>query len=228
MRERPAGDDGLLLDFGQETDPARIASSVAKALRAAAADGRLEITDAVAGAETVLVEALPGAGLNELGVRRVVHDVLSAGHATPPAETFTGTAVDVPVTYDGADLTSAAEGVGHSPARLITAHSAITWQVQFMGFAPGFGYLVPHPASDPDDVAVLASLGRRDESRTAVPPGSVAVAAGYSAIYPRDSPGGWHLIGRTSLSMWDSDAEPPALLAAGDLVRFTAAGTDSR
>ena len=123
------------------------------------------------------------------------------------------------VTYDGPDLDAVAEFAGLDVDAVIDAHRETTWRVAFMGFAPGFGYLVPsRSGSGPLDA--LRSVPRRAESRTSVPPGSVAVAAGYSAVYPRSSPGGWHLLGRSDIALWDVNATPPAILAPGRLVRF--------
>ncbi|MDR2280037.1 MAG: allophanate hydrolase subunit 1 [Gordonia sp. (in: high G+C Gram-positive bacteria)] len=224
MRERTAGDDGLLLDFGSTDRPGRTAARVADALRDAASDGRLALSDVVACAETVLVEALPGTGLNELGVRRVVHDLLAT--AVPDgAEGISSerSAIVIPVRYDGADLSSAAVSAGCSTDRLVLAHTHLTWTVQFMGFAPGFGYLVPEDGSDPALTVLFDQLPRREESRPRVPAGSVAVAAGYSAVYPRVSPGGWHLLGVTDAVLWDSTATPPAVFSAGARVRFVRA-----
>ncbi len=181
------------------------------------------MSDVVACAETVLVEALPGTGLNELGVRRVVHDLLAS---TVPDDESNGSvrpAIVIPVRYDGADLSSAADAAGCSTDRLVLAHTHLTWTVQFMGFAPGFGYLVPEDGSDPSLTAVFDQLPRREESRPRVPAGSVAVAAGYSAVYPRVSPGGWHLLGVTDMVLWDSAVTPPSILSAGARVRFVRA-----
>jgi KipI family sensor histidine kinase inhibitor len=89
--------------------------------------------------------------------------------------------------------------------------------VAFGGFAPGFAYL---SGGDP-----RLAVARRDEARTAVPVGSVGLAGEFSGIYPRSSPGGWQLIGRTDAVLWDLDRDPPALLAPGAAVRFTVAGT---
>ncbi|MCF8586881.1 5-oxoprolinase subunit B family protein [Gordonia liuliyuniae] len=220
MREHPAGDDALLLDFSGHDDPASAAAHAATALRRAADDGRLIVADVVAGAETVLVEALPGTGVNELGVRRVVHD-LAAGHrrADDPASN-SGDPVVIATAYDGPDLAAAASIACCSVDDLIRAHTAVLWRVQFMGFAPGFGYLIPDGSSEISDIELLAQVGRRGQSRPAVPSGSVAAAAGYSAVYPRESPGGWHLLGRTTRRMWDSSAVPPAILSTGSTVRF--------
>ena len=85
-----------------------------------------------------------------------------------------------------------------------------------MGFAPGFGYL-----EAPDSGL---SVPRRDQARTRVPAGAVALAAGYSAVYPRSSPGGWQVIGSTDLAFWDVDRPEPALLRPGTRVRFVEEG----
>ena len=169
----------------------------------------------VPAADTVLVQAAPGQGLDVLSVRRVIREAAAtAGTAAAAADE-----VNIPVIYDGADLHEVAGLAGVSAERVIAAHTGLRWRVQFLGFAPGFGYLVPD--GDPALSAVFDGLGRRDESRPAVPPGSVAVAAGYSAVYPRTSPGGWFLLGSTETAMWDPEAHPPALLQAGTIVRFT-------
>jgi KipI family sensor histidine kinase inhibitor len=115
---------------------------------------------------------------------------------------------------DGPDLDEVAQTLGMSPDEVVTLHCAHVYRVLMLGFAPGFPYLGPLPEP--------LHLPRRATPRRAVPPGSVAIAAGMSGIYPARLPGGWHLIGRTEAVMFDPQAEPPALLAAGDGVRFVA------
>ncbi|GAB2524422.1 5-oxoprolinase subunit B family protein [Nocardia heshunensis] len=127
--------------------------------------------------------------------------------------------VTVPVRYDGADLAAVAGLLGLTPAEVIAQHTGTVWRCAFVGFAPGFGYL-----ESPDG---RLAVPRRTQSRTAIPPGAVALAGGYSAVYPRSSPGGWQLIGTTELSMWQVDREPPALVRAGTRVRFIDAGVRS-
>jgi len=219
MRELPAGDDAVLLDFSGMPDPAGAAALAARALRAALDSGELPLADVVPSAHAVLVQAPPGAGINALAVQRVVR---AAGR--PNAAGVPGAAeVAIPVHYDGDDLAEVAELTDTTPESLVIAHTSLRWRVQFMGFAPGFGYLVPDddPANDPAQVRLFADLSRRTQSRPTVPTGSVAVAAGYSAVYPHSSPGGWFLLGRTELTMWDPTASPPAALTAGTVVRFT-------
>ncbi|WP_309103028.1 urea amidolyase family protein [Microbacterium sp.] len=120
--------------------------------------------------------------------------------------------VTIPVRYDGEDLDDVSASLGVSVDEVIARHLAADWRVAFSGFAPGFGYAV---SSDP-----LFEVPRRPSPRTRVPAGSVALAGAFTGVYPRESPGGWQLIGRTDAVMWDIDRDPPALLSPGTLVRF--------
>ncbi|MEE4025639.1 allophanate hydrolase subunit 1 [Gordonia sp. PKS22-38] len=212
MRELPAGHDAVVLDFGDEDRPLSAVGRAAAALREATESGALSVGDIVPTAHTVLVQAEPGAGLDMLGVHRALRGV-SADDAPSAGDTAE---IRIPVVYDGPDLHEVAEIVNTTPEDVIELHTATVWQVQFMGFAPGFGYLVPRDGGDhPFD-----QVGRRPEARTRVPSGAIAIAAGYSAVYPRTSPGGWQLLGHTSIPMWDETADPPARLAPGSMVRF--------
>ncbi|MFT3715991.1 MAG: carboxyltransferase domain-containing protein [Gordonia sp. (in: high G+C Gram-positive bacteria)] len=215
MRFLPAGDDAVLLDLTGADDAPAVAAALARSLWAAADSGVLTIGDVVPAGGTVLVQAPPGRGLDVAAVRRLAATVPTPGPGTdgPAGE------VTIPVVYDGADLAEVAALAGVTADEVVDAHTGVEWRVEFLGFAPGFGYLVP--VSDDPRAAVLRGLGRREQSRPAVPAGAVAVAAGYSAVYPRRSPGGWYLLGRTETPMWDADADPPALLSAGTRVRFT-------
>jgi len=123
-------------------------------------------------------------------------------------------AVVVPVRYDGEDLAEVAAIVGLSTAAVAELHTSAEYVVAFCGFAPGFGYLTGLPEA--------LHLPRRVTPRTRVPAGSVAIASEYSAVYPRSSPGGWHLLGTTSVAMFDAERVPPALLMPGVRVRFEA------
>lgn len=120
----------------------------------------------------------------------------------------------IAVTYDGPDLTYVAETTGLTEAEVIARHVGRSYTVDIIGFVPGFAYLSElHPA---------LHLPRRAEPRPRVPAGSVAIAGGQTAVYPLDTPGGWHLIGRTTTRMFEPGREPPALLQPGDRVRFEA------
>ena len=125
-----------------------------------------------------------------------------------------GELVLIDTVYDGEDLAEVGQLTGLGPDGVIAAHTGQIWTVAFAGFAPGFGYMV----GENQDLEVP----RRSSPRTAVPAGSVALAGNYSAVYPRRSPGGWQLIGRTGARMWDLDREQPALAAPGHRVQFRA------
>jgi len=114
--------------------------------------------------------------------------------------------------YDGADLGEVADGTGLTVEEVIARHVAGGYRVEFCGFSPGFGYL---SGLDP-----ALHLPRRHTPRTRVPAGAVAIAAGYSAVYPTVSPGGWHVIGTTTATLWNTDADPPAAMWPGRSVRF--------
>ena len=125
-----------------------------------------------------------------------------------------GAEVVVDVVYDGPDLADVAGQTGLTAAQVIEAHTATLWRVGFSGFAPGFAYLID---GDP-----RLRVPRRREPRTSVPAGSVGLAGEFSAVYPRRSPGGWQLIGRTDAVLWNLDRAHPALLTRGMWVRFRA------
>ncbi len=201
----PCGDRALLVEVGS----LELAVAAHAALAAAPPEGLLELVPA---ARTVLVRLDPrrlGLGHAEHWLRETLAD------ADPRAHLPEGAAVELPVVYDGDDLAAVAELWGCSPDAVAERHAATLWRCAFVGFAPGFPYLVPaDPATAPPPVP------RRATSRPAVPAGAVALAAEYAGVYPRSSPGGWQLIGRTDATLWDARRDPPALVAPGALVRF--------
>lgn len=220
MRETPAGHDALLLDFADDEIPWRRALHAGWVLRAAATDGRLpDVVDVIPTAQAVLVQSRTGGGVDRLGIRRILR---AERDSSSDVDAHDPEPVDIPVVYDGDDLDAVADRLGTDGAGVVAAHTGILWRVQFMGFAPGFGYLVPDDPPDDAVVQKLCAVPRRAESRTTVPVGAVAAAAGHSAVYPRSSPGGWNLLGRTDATLWDLDRDPPALLEPGRRVRFTA------
>lgn len=124
-----------------------------------------------------------------------------------------GPLVELDTVYDGEDLTEVARLTGLGSAEAVAAaHSGTEWTAAFCGFAPGFAYLTGG--------APVLEVPRRDQPRTRVPAGAVALAGPYSAAYPGPSPGGWQLIGRTGAPLWDLDREQPALIVPGTRVRF--------
>lgn len=150
-----------------------------------------------------------------------VEEVLRASAPAPGAQTSSHGRHTIEVRYDGEDLESAADMLGVTRGELVTAHGQQAWRVAMLGFAPGFGYLEPVGSL----VLDWGVLHRRASPRPKVPRGSVAIAAGMSAVYPRDMPGGWHLIGVSAVALFDATREDaPSLLAAGDHVRFVEVG----
>ena len=138
--------------------------------------------------------------------------VLDMGDADASAPT-----VEIAVDYDGPDLDATATALDCDVATLVSAHSRQTWSVAMMGFAPGFGYLVPAG----ETVLPWSRVPRLDRPRSRVPGGSVAVAAGMSAVYPAPMPGGWQLLGTTDVVLFDpTDDGEPTLLRPGHRVRF--------
>ncbi|WP_404386443.1 allophanate hydrolase subunit 1 [Knoellia locipacati] len=168
-----------------------------------------DVEDLVPAARTLLVVARPGTDLDVLA--HEIRDVAATTDPTPP--TTATEVVEVPVRYDGPDLDTVAAHTGLSTAEVVAAHTGTPWRVAFSGFAPGFAYLV---GGDP-----RLAVARHTEPRTHVPAGAVGLAGEFSGVYPRESPGGWQLIGTTDLVMWDADRDPPALLTPGTTVRFT-------
>jgi KipI family sensor histidine kinase inhibitor len=123
--------------------------------------------------------------------------------------------IEVPVYYDGPDLVEVAERTGLSVEEVIRRHSDRSYRAYATGFQPGFAYL-----GELDPALVLP---RRAEPRLRVRAGSVAIAGLQTAVYPLETPGGWHLIGETPLRMFDAERTPPSLIRAGDIVRFVRA-----
>ena len=125
--------------------------------------------------------------------------------------------VEVPVCYEGdcaPDLVDVARGAGLSPEEAAGLHASSSYRVAFLGFSPGFAYLLGLPPS--------LATPRLPAPRPAVPAGSVGIAGGQTGLYPRPTPGGWRLVGRTPLALFSPSREPAALLAPGDAVRFVA------
>jgi KipI family sensor histidine kinase inhibitor len=123
--------------------------------------------------------------------------------------------VELPVVFDGPDLDDVAELTSRPVPRLVGELTAAELTVAFSGFAPGFGYLTGLPEH--------LHVPRRTTPRTRVPAGSVGLAGPFAGAYPRASPGGWQLVGRTDAVLWDLDRDPPALLPPGTRVRFVPA-----
>jgi KipI family sensor histidine kinase inhibitor len=194
---RPYGDRAVLLE---PDDPEQLAG-----LRVTlqALTGVLEVVPA---ARTVLASFDPARTSGTV----IADAARRAEHA--PRELPDTALVELPVRYDGADLQDVAGEVGCSVPALVARHAAAEYTVAFCGFAPGFAYLTGlEPALHRPRLAT---------PRTSVPAGAVGIAGEYTGVYPRSSPGGWRLLGRTEATLWDLDRVPPALLVPGVRVRF--------
>lgn len=201
MRLVPCGDAGLLVELPGLDEVLALHAELA-------AEPMPGLTDLVPAARTLLVRIDPA--------RTTVADAARAvTRARPrPQQRAASALVEVPVRYDGPDLADVGRLTGLGERGVVEAHTAEPWTTAFAGFAPGFGYLVGR-----DD---RLRVPRRPTPRTKVPAGSVGLAGEFSGVYPRESPGGWQLIGRTELRMWDLERDPPALLQPGVQVRFVA------
>ncbi|KAF0811778.1 Kinase A inhibitor [Andreprevotia sp. IGB-42] len=138
----------------------------------------------------------------------------AAWAASEGAADYHGKTVEVPVLYNGADLATVAAHAGLSTAEVIDLHTAGSYTVFCLGFLPGFAYL--------GGLDARIACPRRATPRLKVPAGAVGIGGEQTGIYPLVSPGGWQLIGRTRLALFDPGAESPVLLAPGDEVRFVA------
>jgi KipI family sensor histidine kinase inhibitor len=167
------------------------------------------VEEIVPAARTLLVQFRPSAITGEALVNQIASRTLSTGSRQA------GKVVEIPVHYNGEDLADVAAHLGISVEEVIRRHTASEYSAAFCGFAPGFAYL-----SGGADFQVP----RRSTPRTRVPAGAVALAGGFSAVYPQASPGGWQILGVTPLRMWDLSREEPALLKPGYRVRFKDAG----
>jgi KipI family sensor histidine kinase inhibitor len=203
MRVLPSGTTALLVELETLDD--------VLALYAALVDEPpAGVLDVIPAARTVLLVSDPA--LTSLSA------VADAVKRTTPRRDRreVGQLVELPVSYDGADLPEVGRLLGLDPADVVRRHVGAEWTVAFCGFAPGFGYLTQ--ASGQWDVP------RRTSPRTRVPSGSVALAGEFSSVYPRESPGGWQLIGRTEVAVFDLSRNPAALLRPGNRVRFLDVG----
>ena len=203
MKVRVAGERGLLV----EVEDLEMVHRLHAALRELDPPGVVELVPAY---RTVLIVADPGQAeaLDELADRL-------PGLELPPAEAVAGETVEIPVRYDGEDLPEVAGLTGLEPEEVVRRHTAPEYTVAFLGFSPGFPYLV---GLDP-----ALEVPRRDTPRTSIPAGSVGLAGNQTGIYPTATPGGWQLIGRTEVTLFDPARDPPALLAPGTRLRFTVA-----
>lgn len=202
---RRAGSDALLLDCTDLDSALRLL----RILKVACDAGDVTVEDLVPAAQTVMVRG--GDAAHPGRFAGILAELLA--HASPD-ELLVADAeeIRVPVMYDGGDLDEVARLTGLSVSGVIARHTAARYNVAFTGFAPGFAYL---SGGDPHLV-----VPRRATPRSRILAGAVGLAGAFSGVYPRESPGGWQLVGHTDAIMWDIQREHPALLQPGARVRF--------
>ena len=209
LHAHPLGDSALTITFGSERSSELLARihATARSLESAGIPHVEEVVPAYL-ALTVYYDPL------HTSYDEMAKTILDACNQTGRAarDIAPPRAHLIPVRYDGMDLDTVATATGLSTAEVIARHSGRAYSVDLLGFVPGWAYL--------SELDPALQLPRRSEPRPRVMAGSVAIAAAQTGVYPLDTPGGWHIIGHTETVMFDPTREPPALLRAGDTVRF--------
>lgn len=200
MRIRPVGAGALLLECA---DGAEVEAWRAELWRRRSL-GELTAVEIVPAARTVLVDGVPDPGAAAGRIETWTPAPADAAEA--------GDELEIPTRYDGADLADVAAGWGVTVPEAVRRISGTALRVAFCGFAPGFAYLTGLPES--------WAVSRLASPRPRVPAGSVALAGPYAGIYPSESPGGWRLVGRTDVPLFDVRRDPPARLLPGLRVRL--------
>jgi KipI family sensor histidine kinase inhibitor len=208
---RPASDRSILVSFGDtiSLESHHLVFHLTRSLMGVR--GILNLHPAYS---SVLVEFDPRL-VEGASIQALVHRKMALDAGQPEAET--PRTVEIPVRYGGEfgpDLDDVARHTGLSPERVVELHSSAQYLVYFLGFAPGFAYLGGLPPE--------LTTPRISAPRKHVPAGSVAIGGNQTGVYPIVSPGGWRLIGRTSVKLFDPGAAEPVLLRMGDHLRFVA------
>ena len=209
LEPRDVSEGSLLAEFPDSPDAEANRAAIALAERFAVKRPR-GLLDAIPGARTLFLLFDPQAADREALLRRLRRAVDEPPAGVPESRLF-----GIPVAYggeEGPDLSRLARDRGIDPQEIIRRHAGAEYRVAFLGFSPGFAYLTGLPAE--------LAAPRRESPRPRVPAGSVGIGGEYTAVYPSESPGGWRLIGRSPVRLFDPTASPPALLRAGDRVRF--------
>jgi inhibitor of KinA len=207
VRIHPLGDTALLAVLGSRLDTALNTRAIGLA---AALRKRRDVRQAVAGYASVTVHFDPDQATHEsLGaaIKRLA--------AKRPKVAIPGRLHRIPVVYDGEDMDEVADALKLSPEAIVALHTRPIYRVFLVGFVPGWAYLGPLPEE--------LELPRREVPRKQVPAGAVAIAGRQTGVYPLPVPGGWHLIGRTRVTLFLPNSDPPCLFRAGDRVKFFAA-----
>lgn len=207
-RVAPLGDSAILFTLGSAIDRAtnHLVHACAGALRETNKPWLLDVVPAYSSFAVHYDPLVVG----DAEVTLAVYEIVRA--TKPDTAREVGRLITIPVRYDGPDLADVATANGIAVEEVIERHAAPEYYAYAMGFMPGFAYL--------GDLDRALSIPRRTVPRTRVPRGSVAIAGVQTAVYPLDSPGGWHLIGSTEVVMFDARRKSPSLLRAGDRVKF--------
>ena len=207
-RVHSLGDSAITIELGTERSPQLLGDvhAAAATIRNAALEHVHDVVPAYL-ALTVFYDPLQRT-FSEMAGR--ILEVLTTAGSARPAQTSRHHLI--PVRYDGMDIQTVAASTSLTVEQVIEIHSARTYTVDVLGFVPGFAYL--------SELDPRLSIARRSQPRPRVAAGSVAIAATFTGVYPLDTPGGWHIIGRTETVMFDAHRESPALFKAGDTVRF--------
>jgi KipI family sensor histidine kinase inhibitor len=208
-RAQPLGDSAITIAFGTERS-AELLNQVHAAAALLAAAGLPEVQDIVPAYLGVAVFYDPLHSSYGEMARKLLEVCERAAVSTAVSDK--GREHQIRVTYDGPDLEQVSLSVGLPVDEVIARHSGRPYTVDLLGFVPGFAYL--------SELDSALQLPRRSQPRPRVPAGSVAIAGAQTGVYPLEIPGGWHIIGRTDSVMFDPLRDPPALLRAGDKVRF--------
>jgi len=208
-RVEPLGESAFLVRVGNDVTlkTNALAVETAAALRRVL-PLRIEVVPAFATVGVIFNPATDG----RVTVESLITEAIRDPQTVPPKPPRRPAIIRIPVNYDGPDIDAVAAKLGLSRKELIKHHTGTVYTVMMLGFAPGFAYLGP--------LSPKLVLPRRPEPRRRVVPGSVAIAGAHTAVYPLETPGGWHLIGRTNLVMFDPARTPTAFLHAGDQVVF--------
>ena len=210
-RVLPCGDTAISFEFGDRIDRDLSLAAVALSRRIEAA-GLEGVIETVPTYRSVLVHYNPLVTGSADLVSRIMPLADSGGAEPAPARLWR-----IPACYESAlapDLDDVAARTGLSTGEVVALHTGERYHVYMLGFLPGYPYM--------GDLCPELRLPRREDPRVKVPPGSVAIATEMTAVYTYESPGGWHLIGRTPVPLFDVAARPPALLQPGDQVTFEA------
>ena len=210
MRTLPAGPHALLLECADADEVAAWHTTLTTALTNPAALDLPSTAELIPAARTILIDGIPDPTALASHLSTLVPTAPSATDTTAPTPLVT-----IPCVYDGPDLAEVAECWGTTVDEVVARHTGTEFRVAFCGFSPGFAYLT--------GLGEGLAVPRRPSPRPRVPAGSVGLAGEYSGVYPSESPGGWQLIGHTTLVLFDPSRQPPALLTPGTRVRFMAA-----